>query len=124
MHAESPKVSDIAPVSSDVSPKGHPMNQVEFELRIAEEITAIVREAVCALREHGLKRAYELAARMLGLNPRRVRAYWHGEVRAIPAYEAEQIRSRNTAMLRAELARLQAKRETLELRLRALEEHS
>lgn len=56
------------------------------------------------------------SARRLGLNYRRARAYWYGEVRMIPSHEADRLRALKPSLLEgyaAELASVMAECATL-----------
>jgi len=57
---------------------------------VREQMAAIVRRTVEPMRRGGMKneQAMEVAARKLGITPRRVKAYLYGEVHSVPAHEA------------------------------------
>lgn len=74
---------------------------------IRQEMAEIVQEATAPHLHLGVKAALTRAARFLGLTTRRAEAYRHGEVRMVPAWEADALRAR--------------RRELRELRLVALE---
>ena len=59
-----------------------------------DEMQQIVRAAAQPYEPgEGIKTAINRAARRLGLNNRRARAYWYGEVRLVPADEADRLRA-------------------------------
>ena len=90
---------------------------------IHTELAAIVRDAIEAHRARGQKteHAMQLAARELGISPRRVKSWRYGEVYTVPAEEAETIRAAKQRLekgrvdkLRAELALAEARLSTAE----------
>jgi hypothetical protein len=59
-----------------------------------DEMQQIVRAAAQPYEPgEGIKAAINRSARRLGLNFRRARAYWYGEVRLVPADEADRLRA-------------------------------
>lgn len=86
----------------------------------ASTLDGMVREVVGAHRPDGLARAYADAARLLGITPRRVRGFWHGEVRDPRASEAQRIRDGYARWCEAEARRCAARMALLETRLAAL----
>ncbi len=85
------------------------------------EAEAIVAEAVRLHLSAGLKRALAFAAELLGLSPRRTRAYWHHEVVSVREAELEQLRARQKAAVTTRLRRLDEERAALWRRLEDME---
>lgn len=68
---------------------------------IADEMAAIVRQAAAPVQPgESVGALVNRAARRLGLGPRRARAYWYGEVRNVPAEEADRLRAARRTVLR------------------------
>jgi hypothetical protein len=89
---------------------------------ISTEMTQIVREAAGPrAQDDTIERQIDRASRYLGLPFRRARAYWYGEVRNIPAHEAEQLRFKQRQILRARIAQLNTEHEILALKLSRME---
>lgn len=89
---------------------------------IRSEITCHVQEAVRANDDGcGLVIAQERVARLYQMTARRVRAYWHQEIKIVPAHEADRVRAHRRAILRERQKLLNHKLETLQMRLAQLE---
>lgn len=95
------------------------MSATAADLTIAE-LRGIVARAVEPHRDRGLKHAWHMAARQLGITARRVRAYLAGEVRSVTAWEAAQIRAREAEILAQEEARMAARLAAVRARLAAI----
>jgi hypothetical protein len=86
------------------------------------EIMGHVKEAVRANDDGcGLVIAWERTARLYQMTARRVRAYWHEEVKVVPAHEADRVRAHRKAILRERQKLLNHELETLQMRLAQLE---
>ncbi len=110
-----PKPLGISPKDLGEPPKAAAMPHASA---IVGEMEGIVRAAVDPHRPDGIKVALARAARTLNLPARRVRAYWHGEVRSVRADEADHLRRVHRELLAAELRRLDAQADLLRARLR------
>ncbi len=86
------------------------------------DLREVVRECVRMHLPEGTKRAQDYAARMLGLSPRRVRAWWQGEVRTVTVEEAGRIHAARARLYEQELALLDAKRDLVRARIAAIRE--
>ncbi|UNC12882.1 hypothetical protein FE249_00880 [Acidiphilium multivorum] len=74
---------------------------------VSDEMMAIVRGAAAPVCPGDTVGALmRRAARRLGLSPRRVRAYWYGEVKRVPAEEADRLRAARETILRGHAAQL------------------
>ena len=82
---------------------------------IIGECAGIVRAIVAPERAaHGsAKAAWHAAARALGIGPRRVRAHLNGEVRSVPAWEADRLRAAALAARDLRIRRLETELATL-----------
>ena len=94
----------------------HTAEAVQIEMR------ETVRFHVSLHKEHGLKRAMGLVGLRYGMTARRVRAYWGGEVRTVPAHEADAIRAAKRAILREKQRIMDHELETLQMRLAQLDD--
>jgi len=88
---------------------------------VALEMHQTVRAHVAMHHTGSMKRAWEMVARRYGLTSRRVRAYWGGEVRKVPAHEADAIRAARRAIIRERQRLLDHEQEMLQMRLAELE---
>lgn len=111
-------MSVIRPERAALSPKEHRMSPNETAvLNFAGPIKRVVQSH----RDRGFKAAVSYAAQVFGLEPRRVRAACHDEVRSPKAWELDQVRARyrawieqKTVALEAEIERLRAERREME----------
>src|SRR5574340_852005 len=86
------------------------------------EMQSIVREAaVPAIPGETVKAAIGRAARRLQLGFGRARRYWYGEVRAVPAQEADRLRAIRKLLLEERLRRMDSEMERIRERLGELE---
>lgn len=124
------EVCGLAPASLELSPSATGQshrNQPDMRRKltvsaetVCAEMASIVRHAVNNQARRGAKmdEAHTVAARHLGMTPRRVRAYLYGEVYSVPAHEALSIveggRRAAEAQLTALNAEIAAEREQLE----------
>jgi hypothetical protein len=83
--------------------------------KMSDAITAesMVCDVISAHRGDGLARAFETAARVLGITARRARGFYHHEVSDPRFSEVERIRAGYANWLDAETRRLEARRATL-----------
>jgi hypothetical protein len=88
---------------------------------VALEMRETVRGHVSLYNDGSLKQAWDRVARRYGMTARRVRAYWGGEIKTVPAHEADAIRAAKRAIIRERQKLLNLELETLQLRLDALE---
>ena len=89
---------------------------------IRSEITSHVQEAVRAHDDGcGLTIAQHRVARVYQMTARRVRAYFHGEVKVVPAHEADRVRLHRKAILKERQQILNNELAVLQMRLAQLD---
>ena len=85
---------------------------------VASEMRGIVMEAAWPpVPGETVGAAIGRAARRLQLGYSRVRAYWYGQVRLVPAEEADRLRAVQRALLAERLHRMEVEAATLRARL-------
>lgn len=89
---------------------------------ITREMSAIVREAAePGYAGESVKAAIRRAAFRLALSYRRAKSYWYGDVKLVPAHEADRLRKAKRQILRDRASRLNSELEILQLRLQHLD---